>query len=64
MKHIRKRKAFAPRPFPISLASLRREVANRLYVQRTLSPRINPVTSAEAGRILSRLSGLVNFSSA
>ena len=39
MKHTRNRRAFAPRPFPISLTSLRREVANRQIQQRTLSPR-------------------------
>ena len=38
MKHTRNRRAFAPRPFPISLTSLRREVANRHIQQRTLSP--------------------------
>ena len=38
MKHIRKRRNCFLCSFPISLTSLRREVANRLYVQRTLSP--------------------------
>lgn len=38
MKHIRKRRIFVPRPFPISLTPLRREVTNRHIQQRTLSP--------------------------
>ena len=32
MKHTTKRRAFAQRPFPISITSLLREVANRLFV--------------------------------
>ncbi len=32
MKHTRKRRAFAQRLFPISLTSLRREVANRRFM--------------------------------
>ena len=32
IKHTRKRRACAQRPFPIGITSLLREVANRLYV--------------------------------
>ena len=53
MKHIRKRRAFALRPSPISLTSLRREVANRRMQQRSFAG-TDPVAPLGVVRIIDR----------
>ena len=59
MKHIRKRRAFALCPSPISLTSLRREVANRRMQQRAFAG-TDPVALFWVVRIIGRRTLVVN----
>ena len=59
MKHIRKRRAFALCPSPISLTSLRREVANRRMQQRAFAG-TDPVALFWVVRIIGRRALVVN----
>ncbi len=43
MKHTTKRRAFAPRPFPIRITPFLKGVANRLYVTAPFRPLSGPV---------------------